>query len=143
MRVDTLPQTNGMLSQKTRKMIYLYAPETVAERKHIYLELVDAAGDENRLEMFQHLDRFSARLKRFGSPNIIIMLAIGEKDLPNIIALKDLFLDAAVIILLSDEDQETYVLAIRLRPKFLGIMNGDMDKITPVVQKLIQKKRNL
>ena len=124
-------------------MNYLYAPVSIAERQHIYRDIYEAVGDENRLAMFKDIRGLSERLKNFNNPEIITLLAVEKKDLPNIIALKDLFLDAAVIILLSDEDQETYDLAIRLRPKFLGIMNGDMDKITPVVQKLIQKKRNL
>jgi hypothetical protein len=58
---------------------------------------------------------------------------------PNIIAINALFLDAALIILLSDKDEETFDMAISRRPKFVGMMNSDMDKIRPIVQKLVQK----
>ena len=45
---------------------------------------------------------------------------------------------AAVIIMLSDVEKDTVTSAIRLRPKFLGFMDGDLEKIVPVVEKLIR-----
>ena len=43
--------------------------------------------------------------------------------------------------LCAPESEETLSMAIHLRPKFVGMMSGDLDKIKPVVQKLFQKKR--
>ena len=62
-------------------------------------------------------------------------------DLPEIISIKELFLDAALIILLYDDDQETLDKAISLRPKFVGTMTEDLDKVTPIIKKLVQKRR--
>jgi hypothetical protein len=132
-----------MLSQNKRKMNYLYAPESVAERQNIYRDLYEAIGNENRLAMFKDIKGLSERLKNFDNPEIITLLGVKWTDLPNIIAIKGLFLDAALIILLSDEDQETLDMAISLRPKFVGMMNGDLDKITPIVRKLVQKRRRI
>ena len=130
-----------MLFQNTRKMNYLYAPESVVERKQIFRDLHEAIGNENRLAMFKDIEGLSERLKNFNNPEIIVFLGVKQIDLPSIIAIKELFLDASLIILLSDEDEETLSMAIHLRPKFVGMMSGDLDKIKPVVQKLFQKKR--
>ena len=132
-----------MLSQKMKKMNYLYAPKSVIELQNIYEDLSKVIGSENRLAMFHDINRLSARLKNFNNPEIIILLAVKNIDLPGIITIKKLFLDAAIIVLLSDEDQATFDLAIRLKAKFVGMMNSDMDKIRPIVQKLIQKKNRL
>ena len=144
LHLDGLPQTNGMLSQNTRKMNYLYAPKSVIELQSVYQDLYQGLckviGSENRLAMFHEIKGLSARLKNFNNPEIIILLAVKKHDLLNIIAIKDLFLDAAVILLLSDEDQATFDLAIRIRAKYVGMMNGDMDKIIPIVQKLTKKR---
>ena len=121
-------------------MNYLYAPESVIELQSIYQDLYKVIGSENRLAMFHEIKGLSARLKNFNNPEIIILLSVKKHDLLNIIAIKDLFLDAAVILLLSDEDQAMFDLAICLRAKYVGVMNGDIDKIIPIVQKLIQKK---
>lgn len=124
-------------------MNYLYAPKSVATRNRIFREIGDAIGDKGRLEIFDKMDGVLKRLKRFNNPEIIVMLAIGKRDMPNIIALQESLRDAAVIIMLSDEDPSTINEAIRLRPKFLGMMDGDLDKIVPIVKKLVQKKASV
>ncbi len=130
-----------MLFQNTRKMNYLCAPESVVERKEVFRDLYEAIGNENRLAMFKDIEGLSERLRNFNNPEIIIFLGVKQIDLSSIIAIKELFLDASLIILLSDEDEETLSMAIRLRPRFVGMMSGDLDKIKPVVQRLVEKTR--
>jgi hypothetical protein len=132
-----------MLSQNKRKMNYLYAPEYVAERQNIYRNLYATIGNENRLAMFKDIKGLSERLKNFNNPEIIIFLGVKWTDLPGMISIKELFLDAALIILLSDDDQETLDMAISLRPKFVGMMNEDLDKVTPIVERLVQKNQRI
>jgi DNA-binding NarL/FixJ family response regulator len=129
-----------MLSQKSGKMNYLYAPESVPDRKHLFRRILDAIGDDNRLEMFHDLDGISARLRRFNNPEIVILLAVGKGEMSTIMTLFDLFRDAAVIIMLSDDEPETITSAMRLKPKFLGNMTDDLDTIVPTIEKLIQKR---
>ncbi len=88
----------------------------------------EAIGPDSRLEMFPYIAGFSARLRRFNTPEIIVMLAVGKEDMPDILSLCDLIRDAAVIIMLSDEENDTVTSAIRLRPTFIGAMDGDLGK---------------
>lgn len=122
-------------------MNYLYAPENVPERQHIYRDLYETIGNENRLAMFKDLGVLSARLRSFDNPEIITFVGVRWTDLHQIIAIKDLFLDASLIILLSDDNQETLDMALSLRPKFVGLMKDDVDKITPIVKRLVEKNR--
>ncbi len=121
-------------------MNYLFAPESVAERQTIFRELGEAIGPDSRVEMFPDIAGFSARLRRFNNPEIIVMLAVEKKNMPGILSLCDLIHDAAVIIMLSDEEKYTATSAIRLRPKFIGSMDSDLGKIVPIVKKLIRTK---
>ena len=121
-------------------MNYLFAPESVVERQSIFLEICEAIGPEDRLEMFPDITGFSARLRQLDNPEIIIMLAVGKTDMPDILSLRSLIRDAAIIILLSDEEEDTVTSAIRLRPKFIGSVNGDLEKVVPIVEKLIEMK---
>ena len=122
-------------------MNYLYAPESFSQRDKTYRDLYEMIGNENRLAMFMDIEGLSARLRNFNNPEIVTLLGVRSADLPNIIAIKELFLNAALIILLSDEDQETFETALGLKPKFLGLMNDDLDKILPIVKKLLLKNR--
>jgi hypothetical protein len=130
----------GMLSRNKSTMNYLFAPESVAERHTIFRELGEAIGPDSRLEMFPDIVGFEARLRRFNNPEIIVILAVGKEEMPGILSLFDLIRDAAVIIMLSDEEKDTVTSAIRLRPKFLGAMDVDLEKIVPIVEKLIRTK---
>ena len=121
-------------------MNYLFAPESVAERQTILQELGEAIGPDSPLEMFQDIAEFAATLRRLNNPEIIVMLDIGKDGMPNILSLFDLFRNAAIIIMLSDEENETITSAIRMRPKFIGATDGDLGKIVPVVKKLIRTK---
>ena len=121
-------------------MNYLFAPESVVERQSIFLEICEAIGPEDRLEMVPDIVGFSARLRQLDNPEIIVMLAVGKRDMPDILSLRSLMRDAAIIILLSDEEKDTVTSAIRLRPKFIGSMNGDLEKVVPIVEKVIQTK---
>ncbi len=121
-------------------MNYFYAPESVTERQAIYLEIKAALGFEGRIEMYSSISEFSERLTRFNNPEIIIILAVGKKEMPSIFALEEGIFGAAMIILLSDEEPESMALAIRLKPKFIGQMTDDLDKIVPIIEKLIKKK---
>jgi hypothetical protein len=133
--------STGMLSQNKRTMHYLYAPENVPERQHIYQDLYETIGNENQLAMFKKISGLSARLRSFDKPETITFVGVRWTELTSIIAIKELFLDAALIILLSDDNQEALDMAISLRPKFVGLMREDLDKISPIVKKLIDKNR--
>ena len=122
-------------------MNYLYIHESFTEKKRIYRELCEVIGDENRLALFVAVRGMSARLRRFNNPEIVILLGVKSEDLSSIITIKELLLDAALIILLDDGDQETFDMAIRLKPKFVGMMHDDLDKVVPIVRKLVQKSQ--
>jgi hypothetical protein len=139
--IESCVQITGILSQNKRTMNYLYIPDYVAERQYIYRDLYEAIGNENRLAMFKDIKGLSDRLKNFDNPEIITFLGVKWTDLLEIISIKELFLDAALIVLLYDDDQETLDKAISLRPKFVGTMSEDLDKVTPIIKKLVQKRR--
>ena len=120
-------------------MNYLYAPESFTAREKIYKELCKAIGNENRLAMFADIKGLSARLRSFNNPEIVTFLSVKLVDMPSITAIRELFRDAAFIILLSDGDQTAFDMSIRLNPKFVGMMKEDLDKIEPIVKKLVVK----
>ena len=70
------------------------------------------------------------------------MIGVDKIDIENLIGLSDLIRDAALIVLLSIDETSTVELARLLRPKFIGTVKDDMEKVMPVIQKLIQNNKN-
>jgi hypothetical protein len=122
-------------------MNYLFAPESVVERQTIFRQWTDALESDDRLQMYWNFDTFAERLRTFNNPEIIVMMGIGKSEIENLIALSDLIRDAAIIVLLSAEETSTAELAIRLRPKFIGTVRDDLEKVMPIVQKIIQNQK--
>ena len=119
-------------------MNYLFAPESVVERQTIFRQWTDALASDDRLRMYPDFDTFAERLRLFNNPEIIVMIGIGKCEIENLIALSDLIRDAAIIVLFSSDDTSAAELAIRLRPKFIGTVRDDLEKVMPIVQKIIQ-----
>ena len=119
-------------------MNHLFAPECVKERQAIFCNLCDALAPNGRLEMSQDLDEFSTRLTQLNTPEIVIMLAVEKRDMPAINSLFDLIRDASILVLLAEDDVDTVKSVIRLRPKFVGTMVKDIEKLVPIVKKLIR-----
>ncbi|MBN2526226.1 MAG: hypothetical protein JXR76_07520 [Deltaproteobacteria bacterium] len=119
-------------------MNYLVAPESVAERQAIFRQLAEALGPNDRLEMVSDFVEFHAKIARFSNPEIIVMLAVGKNDMANLPSIGVVIRDAAIIIMLSEYEQNLVSSAIRLRPKFIGVMDEDLEKIVPIVKKIVQ-----
>ena len=122
-------------------MNYLFAPESIIERQSILEQMTVTLEPDHRLEMFSDFDSFSARLRLFSNPQIIIMLGVGRSDIKNLLSLSELIRDAAIIILHSEDSEATIKLAIRLRPKFIGSLDTYVKEIIPIVKKLIQNQK--
>jgi DNA-binding NarL/FixJ family response regulator len=121
-------------------MNYLFAPESVTQRQRIFGEVGEAISDGSGLEMFEDVDGILAGLKEFSSPEIVIVLAVGKDEMPAIVSLCNLIPDADIIIMLTDEEPQTIASALRVRPRYVGVMDDDLDKLVPIIKKLIRKK---
>ncbi|MBN2528652.1 MAG: hypothetical protein JXR76_19845 [Deltaproteobacteria bacterium] len=122
-------------------MNYLFAPESIIERQSILEQLTVTLEPDHGLEMYSDFDSFSARLRLFNNPQIIIMLGVCKSDIENLLSLSELIRDAAIIILHSEDSEATIKLAIRLRPKFIGSLDTYVKEIIPIVKKLIQNQK--
>lgn len=123
-------------------MNYLFARETVVEGQTIFRQWTEALEPDSRLQLFRIFDAFAERLRTFNNPEIIVMIGVDKIDIENLIGLSDLIRDAALIVLLSIDETSTVELARLLRPKFIGTVKDDMEKVMPVIQKLIQNNKN-
>ena len=121
-------------------MHYLFASESLGQLARLIAEITDAIGGDGQIEKHRNVERFSARLRRHNRPEIMILLAAERPDLVRLSAYRELILDADVILLVPDGAADTVTMAHTLRPNYLGCTDSDLDKIVPVLRRLLQKR---
>jgi hypothetical protein len=119
---------------------YLFASESLELQSGMLREIVEAIGGDDRIVMFRSVESLSARLHRHNQPGIMIFLIGSRKDLMGVSSNRDAILDADTILLVADEEAETYALAHGLRPSYLGLVDSDLDRVVPVLRRLLKKR---
>jgi len=121
-------------------MHYLYASESLGQPARLFTEITEAIGGDGRMETYRDVGDFSARLRRHNRPGVMILLASERRDLARLSANRELLWDADVILLVPDGAEDTIATAHSLRPNFLGYTDCDLDKVVPVLKRLLQKR---
>jgi hypothetical protein len=121
-------------------MNYLYAPESVVDAPRYSHEIVNALGRNAHLEMYRKFPELLARLKRANNPEFMILLAADRKDLADIVAHRDAYLSAAILLLVPDEEPSTIASAHLLRPRFLGRLEDGRDNAISVLRRMVRRR---
>ena len=121
-------------------MHYLFASDSLGRQTDLFTEITEALGGEGQLETYHNVEHFSARLHRHNRPGIMILLASDWRDLASLSANRELVLEADVILLVPDDADNTIATAHSLRPNYLGSTDCDLDKVVPVLKRLLQKR---
>ena len=121
-------------------MHYLFASQSLGPQVRLLADIDEAAGVGGRLEAFRDVEDFTERLRRHNGPDILILLAANRGDLTRLSAGRAYFLEADVILLVPDQAADTIATAHTLRPRYLGGTDCDLDKVVPVLKRLLQKR---
>jgi hypothetical protein len=122
-------------------MNYLYAPESVVDAERYSHEIVNVLGRNAHLELYRKFPELLARLKRANNTEFMILLVDDRKDLADIVAHRDAYLNAAILLLVPDEEPSTIASAHLLRPRFLGRLEDGKDNAVSVLRRMV-KRRN-
>ena len=121
-------------------MHYLFASQSLGPQARLLAEIYEAVGTGDQLEAFRDVEDFTERLRRHNGPDILILLAANREDLTRLSAGRASFLQADVILLVPDHAADTIATAHTLRPRYLGGTDCDLDKVVPVLKRLLQKR---
>ena len=72
---------------------------------------------------------------------IAIMVADSRDLLQEFIKLRTLFIEARIVLVLPDHDQETVSLGHQLHPRYIGYMDGNFDDLAAVAARMVEKSR--
>ena len=94
----------------------------------------------DRVEVCRSIEELTRRLQRLYDQNTIVILQAQDKQqLARMVSLRDVFQGFRIILLVPDREEETIVLAHRLRPRFLSTSESDFSDVMSVLQKMLSK----
>jgi hypothetical protein len=122
---------------RVKVLFYSSTPEDPGMGVETRLKDLVPAG---RVEVYRSIEELTRRLQRlYDHDTIVILQAEDRKQLVRIVSLRDLFQGVRIILLVPDREEETIVLAHRLRPRFLSTSEGDFSDVMSVLQKMLGK----
>jgi hypothetical protein len=121
-------------------MHYLFASDSLGPLRQLFGEISEAIGGDDQMATYRNVEHFLAQLRRHNGRGVMILLASDGQDLASLSAERELLLDADVILLVSDGAKDTIATAHSLRPNYLGSSDCDLDKVVPVLKKLLLKR---
>jgi len=91
------------------------------------------------MEVCRTITSLSRRLRRFESrPEVVVLLAADKKDLSELLAIRSLFRDLRIILLLPDREPETISKGHTLMPRFLAYCDSNFRDVTAVLNKMLK-----
>lgn len=92
----------------------------------------------DRLTVYHRIEDLCSGIRQmpWGS-SIMVLLASNTKELAEIIALKGLFLERRIVLILPDRKKENISRGHTLYPRFLSYMDSDFRDVRAVLNKMI------
>ena len=92
----------------------------------------------NSLYVFHRIEDLSRGIRRVPwGPSIAVLLTSSTEEFSEIIALKDLFLERRIILILPDRKKESISKGHTLFPRFLSYADSDFRDVRAVLKKMI------
>jgi hypothetical protein len=122
--------------------VILYIPPTqrVGSRLKKNIEAVVMEDSITLVQSAENLDRILR--KPLNNVDAAVLLNVSEESLLDILPLRDSLLRIPVILILSDQKNQTLAKGHTLRPRFIGYTDSDFRDVRAVLKKLIRKSRD-
>ncbi len=105
--------------------------------KRLY-RIIQSLVPLSQVESHPTIESLNRRLRKpVGHLNIAVMLTSNKKDLLDLLALRDLFWNLRIILIIPDRKPETIAMAHILRPRFLSYADGDFSDVAAVLEKML------
>jgi hypothetical protein len=88
------------------------------------------------VEVYRTINDLSVRLRGARDMAIVILLIGNREDFLDLIAIRHLFRNIRIIVVVPDTKHETIAMAHRLRPRYLTYIDGNFLGLSAVVNKM-------
>jgi hypothetical protein len=113
-------------------LLYSTASEAIVERAKTVLQSSVSDG----IEVYRTINDLSLRLRGAKDTAIVILLVGNREDFLDLLAIRHLFRNIRIIVVVPDTEHETIAMAHRLRPRYLTYIDGNFLGLSAVVNKM-------
>ena len=113
-------------------LLYTTASEAIVERAKTVLQSSVSDG----IEVYRTINDLSLRLRGAKDTAIVILLVGNREDFLDLLAIRHLFRNIRIIVVVPDTEHETIAMAHRLRPRYLTYIDGNFLGLSAVVNKM-------
>jgi hypothetical protein len=100
--------------------------------------VLESTVPEAQVESCMTLECLDSKLKQPANRvSIAVLLAASRQELSELYAIKDLFRDIRIILILPDSKSETITLGHKLAPRFISYNNGNYNDVGAVLRKMV------
>ena len=113
-------------------------------KKHVCEHLqraIEKVVPGDKIEIYRTIDSLSSRLRQpKGNLKVVVVLASDNRELDEILSLRDLLSDVRIILILPDKKKLTVSKGHKLFPRFLSYTDSNFDDVSAVLQKMINNQ---
>lgn len=122
-----------------RLLFYSTAIKGAGERLQ---KIIEALIPEEKREVYRTIGHLAHRLRQPTiNSSVAVLLAATEKDLSDILSIRDLFGDLRLIVILPDHESKTIARGHSLRPRFLSTIDSNFSEVAAVLDKMFERER--
>ena len=119
-------------------MNLLFLATNIQNRGKYLWDLYHDLDDKYKGEFYLTIDDLVNRLRHPKKDlTIAVLLADSQKELENILSVKDFFSDVRIILILPDRNKNTIIKGHTLFPRFLTYVDSDFNWVTAVLEKML------
>ncbi len=119
--------------------LIFYATAPGGPEKDLKRAIRARISEEVTMKTYRSLEALAVRLRRPGDETMIaVLLASSRKELRQLVSIEDLLDRAAILLILPDRQEESIRTGHRLRPRFLGYVDGGTEEVSAVLEKMVR-----
>jgi hypothetical protein len=109
------------------------------------LNTVLPALSDHQVEIYHSIRKLSDRLRQPLDGDIIgLFIAASHEELDELLSIRFLLRSIRIVLILSDRSEQTISAGHDLAPRFLSYVDGDINEVTAVLSKMIERdQRNV
>ncbi len=128
------------MSPENNKIRLIFFPGKDQESRKKILHIIKKLIPEDLINIHTNLESLLSDLRKpDDSQRIILIISKTQKDLSNILLLKELLNDQHLIMILPDTTEETMSQAYKLYPRYISHIQKEFKDVKNVLGKMINK----
>jgi len=122
------------------EMTVFFLSDSKNEAKKLLLRVLDMIIPKNKITVIKNAGELEYHLRKQLHDNIIaVLVPANRSELTDIIALKNIFGDIPIILIIPDRENDTIALGYKLRPRFITYADSDFLDVAAVLMKMKNK----